>query len=205
MHFIDNEDEIQKRKKKGPSLPQRYDQLTDNYDRLSDMRLYLYEHFNLLKQLYLKGSSYEYEYKLIKVQFAKELKNRYGILKSSFDSMISLYVECKNNINGDQFIKRIYDDIGTVSKIKGKVKDLKISDIIESYGKRESLQAKKGSTEEKFKSIPKGEIVNINGVDVSTDRFVVNILKLFDSIASQYKNVFKNVEEAFVTKLFLAS
>ncbi|WP_281508783.1 latrotoxin-related protein [Wolbachia endosymbiont (group B) of Pandemis cinnamomeana] len=203
MRFIDNEDEIQKRKKKGPSLPQRYDQLTDNYDRLSDMRLYVYEYFNLLKQLYSKGSSYESEYKLIEVQLAKELKKKCGILKPSFESIVDLYVKGGNNINGDQFIKRIYDDIGTVSKIKGKGKDLKISDIIESYGKRESLQAKKGSTEEKFK-IPKGEIVNINGVDVSTDRFVVNILKLFDSIASQYKNVFNNVEEAFNDETFLS-
>ncbi|BET30009.1 hypothetical protein wCauBTS_06160 [Wolbachia pipientis] len=198
MHLIDCEDKIQERDKKYASLPQRYDQLS------GDKRLYIYEYFNLLKELYLKGSSYESEYKLVEVQFAKELKNKYGIRKSSFDSIIDLYVKSKNNINKDLFIKRIYDDISTVSKIKGKGKDLKISDIIESYGKRESLQDKKGSTEEKFKSIPKGEIVNINGVDVSTDRFVVNILEMFDSITGQYNRIFNSVEEAFMDETFLS-
>lgn len=66
------------------------------------------------------------------------------------------------------------------------------------------MQDKKGSTEEKFKSIPKGEIVNINGVDVSTDRFVVNILEMFDSITGQYNRIFNSVEEAFMDETFLS-
>ncbi|OJH30286.1 hypothetical protein Wxf_03241 [Armadillidium vulgare] len=198
MHLIDNEDKIQERDEKYASLPKRYDQLS------GDKRLYIYEYFNCLKELYSKGLSFKSEYKLIEVQFAKELKNNYGILKPSFDSIVDLYVKKRNNINGDQFIERICNDIDIVSRIKGKGKDLKISNIIDYYRTRENLKAEKGSIEEKFKSITEGIRVNINGVDVSTDRFVVNILELFDSIASQYRTVFNNVEEAFNDETFLS-
>lgn len=124
MVFFDNEDEIRLRKKKQPTLPERYDspgrqdqELPEQYDRLSDVRLFIYTCFNSLKEFNEDPEVWEDR----KKDYCKDLK-KCGLLKTNFQSIIDVYVE--GNINDDalnvfnEFNKRILDDIVTIYRVK---------------------------------------------------------------------------------------